>query len=358
MNHPIHVAITGLQMMDNPYPGVSVARSLKESPSFSGKIIGLSYDLHCTGNFSPYFDDIFLTPFPWDSETQWLNRIAQIHQKIRLDVIIPTLDSEIALFSKMSLTLEKMGIKTFLPSEMSVKARAKNFLPEWCKTHQIIKTPKTMVVVNKSEIAKIVGTVGYPCLIKGALADAYIAYDIYEASVFFDRIYYGWGLPVIIQECIKGDDFDVVALAGKDSTLIGATAIKKLAITDQGKCAIASIVNDEQLFTLTQKIAHALKWVGPFEVEMVYDGFNKEFYLIEINARFPAWIYLTAKANYNLPEKLVQLAMGENVSPLPPCQSELLFTRTKEDYFFEVNAYSKLAATGELKKGDLLCENL
>ena len=100
MNHPIHVAITGLQMMDNPYPGVSVARSLKESPSFSGKIIGLSYDLHCTGNFSPYFDDIFLTPFPWDSETQWLNRIAQIHQKIRLDVIIPTLDSEIALFLK------------------------------------------------------------------------------------------------------------------------------------------------------------------------------------------------------------------------------------------------------------------
>ena len=41
----ITVAITGMNANpDNPGPGLAVARCLRESPEFTGRIIGLGYD--------------------------------------------------------------------------------------------------------------------------------------------------------------------------------------------------------------------------------------------------------------------------------------------------------------------------
>ena len=50
-------------------------------------------------------------------------------------------------------------------------------------------------------------------------------------------------------------------------------------------------------------------------------------YLIEINPRFPAWIYLSAGAGMNLPEALVKLALGEPQTDLPPVPAGVMFIR-------------------------------
>ena len=39
-------------------------------------------------------------------------------------------------------------------------------------------------------------------------------------------------------------------------------------------------------------------------------------FLIEVNPRFPAWVYLSAGAGANLPWAAVRLARGERVTPL------------------------------------------
>ena len=38
------IAVTGLNAIDSPGPGVAVSRSLKEAGSFDARIIGLSYE--------------------------------------------------------------------------------------------------------------------------------------------------------------------------------------------------------------------------------------------------------------------------------------------------------------------------
>ncbi|MBI2027953.1 MAG: biotin carboxylase, partial [Deltaproteobacteria bacterium] len=113
MKRKINIAITGLQAMDNPEPGMSLSRCLKNNPNYT--LSGLSYSLYCTGNFSHSFDDIFLVPYPWDSPEQWLSRIGDIHKKKPIDVLIPSLDSEIVLFSSLESQLRDMGIKMYLP---------------------------------------------------------------------------------------------------------------------------------------------------------------------------------------------------------------------------------------------------
>ncbi len=44
------IAVTGLNAIDSPGPGVPVSRALKEADSFDARIIGLSYESLEPGN--------------------------------------------------------------------------------------------------------------------------------------------------------------------------------------------------------------------------------------------------------------------------------------------------------------------
>jgi len=53
----------------------------------------------------------------------------------------------------------------------------------------------------------------YPVVVKGALCDAYYAASLDEARVYYRKIRDIWGLPVILQRFVEGDEYAVVALA-------------------------------------------------------------------------------------------------------------------------------------------------
>ena len=64
-----NVAFTGLDSTENPYPGLNVLRSIKESGEFEGKIVVLTYDSLCTGIYQHNIvDKVFLIPYPFESE--------------------------------------------------------------------------------------------------------------------------------------------------------------------------------------------------------------------------------------------------------------------------------------------------
>ena len=44
MKRKLNIAITGLNAVDSPGPGVAVARALKEAESLDARIIGFFYD--------------------------------------------------------------------------------------------------------------------------------------------------------------------------------------------------------------------------------------------------------------------------------------------------------------------------
>ena len=59
------VGISGINAMDNPGPGVGVARSLKADQELAVKIVGLAYDALEPGNYLDWlFDKVFILPYP------------------------------------------------------------------------------------------------------------------------------------------------------------------------------------------------------------------------------------------------------------------------------------------------------
>ena len=301
----ITVATTGLNNTDNPGPGIPVIRGILESKVFDAKIIGLAYE-----NLEPgiYMHDIvdksYHIPYPSAGSEILLQRIAYINEIERIDVLIPNYDAELYSFMKSSDALEKTGIKTFLPTMEQFEERHKSNLPEFGKKYDV-QIPHSRAIFTESEINGLSMDFSYPLLVKGKYYDAYVAYSPEQVRFYFNKIAGKWGLPIIIQQFVSGVEVNVVALGDGNGTTIGAVPMRKLYITDKGKGWAGITLDDEVLINLTHKIINATKWRGGMELELIKTS-NDEYYLIEINPRLPAWVYLSVGAGQNLPEALVK----------------------------------------------------
>jgi len=343
----INIAVSGLNATDNPGPGVPVIRSIRESEEFQGAITGLAYDPLDPGIYMRgVCDNVFLMPYPSEGAENILERIRYIHAQTPIDVIISTLDSELEAYLKISPDLAEMGIHTFLPAEAALKLRSKSRLHELAEIG--ITVPKGKAVNDITAIYQLEEDFNFPVVVKGQFYEAYIAHSVMEAVQYFSKISSRWGLPVIIQEFIIGVEYDIVALGDGDGGLVGAVPMKKMQLTDKGKAWGGITVDDPDMNAFVRDAVRKLRWRGPCELEVMKEKATGQYYLIEINPRFPAWCYLSVGAGQNLPWAAVKLALGETVQPFPPYQVGVLFLRNSVDCVYPLSEYQSVTTRGEL----------
>lgn len=343
----LNIAVSGLNATDNPGPGVSVIRSIRESQEFDGIITGLAFDPLDSGIYMRgVCDNVFLMPYPSQGADNLLERIKEIHSKIQLDVIIPTLDSELDAYLRIEGELEKLGIKSFLPSAEGLKIRSKAYFERLCEVG--ITVPLGESITSIASICELDQKFRFPVMIKGQFYEAYVAYSPMEAENYFRKISAKWGLPVVVQEFIVGQEYDVMALGDGQGGLIGAVPIKKIQLTEKGKAWGGITIDDKAMNSCVRDIIAKLKWRGPCELEIIKSKATGDYYLIEINPRFPAWCYLSVGAGQNLPWATVKLAINEPVSEMSPCNIGTMFLRSSIDHIYPISKYQAIMTSGEL----------
>lgn len=341
------VAVTGLNNTDNPGPGIPVIRALRESEEFDIRIIGLAYENLEPGIYMHNLvDKTYRVPYPSEGSDVLVNRILEISKTEKPDVLIPNFDAELRAFMKSRHKLAEAGIHTFLPELDRFEERNKNNLPDFGKKYGV-KVPAGKPVTTLQELKEIKEDFEYPLVIKGKFYDAWIANNHDQASTYFHKISAKWGLPVIIQEYIRGTEVNVVALGDGNGNTTGAVAMRKLYITDKGKAWAGITLDDERMLDLTRKLITATRWRGGMELELIRSD-DDEFYLIEINPRIPAWVYLAVGAGQNLPEALVKLALGMEVKPFTDYKKGIIFIRYSYDLITDINEFEKLSISGIL----------
>jgi carbamoyl-phosphate synthase large subunit len=345
------IAVTGLNASDNPAPGVPVIRAIREGVGNGCTIVGFSYHPLDSGNYMDQIaDHIFLVPFPSAGTDTVLERIKSIHQRYPIDVLIPTLDAELPIYLKLSDTLNKMGIKTFLPQEDHLKLRSKALFYE-LKTKFEISVPKSVAITDPSAIWKLDQDFSFPVMVKGQFYDAYIAYSPMEVQSYFERIRAKWGVPIVVQEYIAGEEYDIVAVGDGEGGVIGSVPMRKMQLTDKGKAWGGVTVNNPALTDFVTNVFQKLKWRGPCELEIIISRQNSKYYLFEINPRFPAWVFLCVGAGRNLPSATVHLALGKKVERMAPAAPGIMFLRHSFDQICTLSDYESLTTTGELCRG-------
>lgn len=344
----ISVAVTGLNAIDSPGPGIPVIRALKESTIYDVRIIGLSYDSQEPGIYMhDIVDKTYQIPLPSTGKASLLTRLKYINNIEKLDVIIPNFDAELFNFITLADTLKNdMGISSFLPTLEQFEERQKPVLFEFGEKHGI-SVPRGKMIFQSAELFKMKEEFSYPLVIKGKFYDASIAYNPEQAVTYFNKISAKWGLPVIVQEMVRGQEVNVTAIGDGKGNVIGAVPMRKQYITDKGKAWSGISIDDENLIAMTRKLFSSTKWRGGMELEIIKTDEGK-YYLIEINPRFPAWVYLALGCGQNHPEALVRMALGEEVKPFEKYDVGTMFIRYAYDMIVQLDEFEKISTSGEL----------
>jgi len=338
------VAVSGINDTDNPGPGVGVARSLKES-ELDCKIVGLSYDVQDPGNYMDFVvDKSYILTYPSKGWEPIFNRLLYIKESFGLDMAIPNLDAELPQYIKYQKELEDAGIRTFLPTTEQFELRSKENLAEVSKNLGITY-PKTERVFSVEQLKEAIKEIEFPCMIKGNYYKAYKARSLPEAIYYFTEISNEWGFPILVQEMAKGDEFNVVGAGDGKGGVLGLVAIKKLTTTHLGKIWNGVTIKHEKLLKVAADFVKEYSWKGPFELECMVDG--DEIVMIEINPRFPAWVYFATGAGVNLPALLVKEATGQSENRVFDYLAGKMMVRYTYEIVTDIGRLSSLATKGE-----------
>lgn len=343
-----NIAITGLNAIDSPGPGIAVIRGLRESKHFDVRIIGLSYENLEPGIYMrDLVDKVYQIPYPSIGHETLLSRLEYIHSREKLDMVIPNFDAELFSFIKIAPRLRELGIKSLLPTMEQFDARLKGNLNEFGEKYNIL-VPRSEIVLSIDQLREKLDTFEYPVVVKGKFYEAFIAYSYEQAQAYFYKISAKWGTPIILQQFVKGQELNITALGDGKGKLIGAVPMRKTYITDTGKGWAGISLDDDSLLEMARNMVEETHWGGGCELELIKEDTTGLVYLIEINPRFPAWVYLAVGCGQNHPEALVRMAMGEEVEPFTTYETGKMFIRYSYDMICKLEDFQQIAVLGEL----------
>lgn len=334
---------------DNPAPGVAVARSLRHESSFGGRVIGLGYDALDPGFYAEGLLDAGATmPFPSAGRDALFAHLCRIRSEFGMDVLMPTLDSELKAVSTLASELKAAGIRTFVPTVESLERSTKAHLHKLAR-HDGISVPDSEPIQTLDALPRLIQQFGLPIMIKGVYYGGIVAHSEADAIHAFHHFVATWGVPVVVQRYVAGEEYNVAAIGDGLGGMVGAVAMRKLMITDKGKGWSGVTVGNPELLAMTEAVISALQWRGPLEVEFLRDRETDKLYVIEINPRFPAWIHLSTGAGQNLPYVCALLALGAEIPrPLPAYKVGTMFVRISLDQICDLSRFEQLSATGLL----------
>ena len=345
------VAVSGMNAQpENPGPGLAVARCLREAYGPRVRIIGLGYDALDPGLYlGEYCDSAHMLSYPNGGSDAMLERLAGIHAAERIDLLIPCLDAELPLMVGAAPRLAAIGIRTFLPQAQALARRTKDRLPELCESAGVA-CPQIKSITSAGFFSSCEADGwSYPIVVKGPFYDARIVRNAEEGAAAFRAIATQWGLPVLAQRFVAGEEYNLSGVGDGNGRLLGEVMMKKRALTAKGKAWAGVTVFDQGLADCARRLVQALSWKGPLEVEMMRDAAGR-YQLIEINPRFPSWIYLSQGVGRNLPALLTELAFGRPAPPLPLATPGTMFIRYAVETIVPLGDFEKLIMGGDLSR--------
>lgn len=340
------IAISGLHRGENPQPGAAIIASLRRIfPDH--RIVGLSYDplessLYSKGLDHP--DVAYLMPYPGIGSDALLARLETIIKEENVGYIIPCLDLELPNFIAIYHQLDEWGVQCVLPTQRSLEMMNKINLYDFC--HQInIPSPQTKVATDLFSLQITAQEMGYPVYIKGRFYEAKIAYSLNDLTEVSKKIARVWGWPLLVQEVIDGEEYDIVGLGDGKGGIIKTCSIRKFQRSSTGKGFAGIVIEDPELNHLAQSIIKELRWNGPFELEFLKAP-GRPHSLFEINPRFPAWVDFPSQIGCNLPARLFEDLLGIEQTPLRTCTPGQMFVRHCIDLVGDIGELAEMASLG------------
>jgi len=311
--------------------GFNIIRCLREV--FSDVWIGAIDSLP----FGPCFhsklvNDCWLMPQISNEYSNYCEALCRLVEQLSVDIIIPGADHDTLILAYLKEFLTKRGIRFLVPHESKVNiANDKRLTSQFAQSHGIDQ-PRYIVAETDDaaeefslriqpslSVVKEVSTIN-------SITPTPIATK--EMACWFRH---SFGSSPLIQEFVPGSFVSVTALVLPSGEISDPVAMQKIATDGHGETLEGIIVKADNIKEKSVRVLRLLDWRGAVEVEWIIDARDNLPKLLEINSRFPAWIYLTHWQKRNLPAYYVEYLCGMPVLPPDPPPPGRTFSRQPWD---------------------------
>jgi len=171
-------------------------------------------------------------------------------------------------------------------------------------------------------------------------------------------------IPFLVQRFIAGGDeliYSFHAFLDHNSTPLGYFIGKKIRTYPavSGESTYLRLVKNDALRDLALALLRKTKFVGPVKLDFKQDAVDKQYYLLEINARYNLWHYLGASAGVNLPANAYRYyTKSAPLAASPDYRTDIRWLHFRQDVsaFLEYRRRSELSWHGWI--GSLLCKKV
>lgn len=280
---------------------VNAFKEAKEELNISGNLIGVDVD-----NLAPalnFVDEKYIVPKILSDE--FIPSIIEICKKENINLIIPTLDTELLVYSQNKERIERESGAKVMVSDEKVIEIVRNKI----KTYEFLRD-------NEFDVPKLVTELDIenknyklPLFIKpldGSSSMSNFKINTDEELNFFRN----YVKNPIIQEFVDGDEYCVDVFTDLSGRLI--SVVPKLRIAHRGgEITKGKIVKDREIIKLARKLVEVLKPIGEINFDCIKK--DNEIKILEINGRFAGGAPISFKAGANSAKRLYEILMGKKI---------------------------------------------
>ncbi len=298
--------------------GYSLARTFKETYNVNSFVCDYVKQISCYSVFC----DFKLVSNPQINEKKFITEMILLGNIIRkngeIPILLVTNDIWLIPMSKNKHKFNDLFIYSFSDWNIIERLANKSMLYDYCDTIGA-NYPRTVKCTSvNSDYNKLLT----PLLVKPSNVTSFIKhfprikrnnifYDYNEVKIFLNKIFnQGYEHDMIIQEYIPGGPenlYTCSTYSDKNGILKAASVGCKLSQFPHEAGTITSGLIDykPEVVNLTKKILEKNNFFGIANTEFKYDERDKQYRLIEVNARPGMWNYSSVLSGANLVESLI-----------------------------------------------------
>lgn len=303
---------------------VSLVRNFKKALCNQGKIIAADINPE-----SPalYFADDYLI-VPRSDDPNFINFIVDFCKNNSIELIIPTRDEELSLFSKNKDIFDEIGVKIMVSNVETIElCQDKEKFINFCKNNGF-GIPKTYDDVNS------IIDEDFPLFLKPVVGKSGV--DTFRVDSLDNLIeILSKENDFIVQECVETPEYTIDLFADFEGNVISAVPRQRVNVWG-GESLVTKTVKNELIINESVRLAEKLKLKGHNTIQCFFDGEYIKF--IEVNPRFGGAASISFEAGANSAEFLIKLLNDEKLKPqIGDFKDNLVSLRFVEDYFIDGN---------------------
>lgn len=288
----------------------------KEALNGDGKVFVSNSDANSPA--FKYADGHVVSPLIYDEG--YIDFLLDYCKKNNIEMLISLFDIDLYVLAKNKERFDEIGVTVVVSDADFIKVCNDKWLTYQYLSERNIPTPKTYLDLESVENDISNKLISFPLIVKprwgmGSL-EIFTADNLEELNIFYKKIkrniensYLKYESKqdldncVIIQQKIKGFEYGVDIIDDLNGNYQNTIIRKKIGMR-AGETDAAEIVENNEILDLTKKLAKYSKHIGNLDMDILSDG--KNYYILEMNARFGGGYPFSHLAGVNLPLALIQ----------------------------------------------------